>query len=90
VPSGPVSTVTAVDDARHTRLRTEQNGSFFCIVQKAVGALTLLVGRQEEHPACKKLSDEVLACMPDSGGPLSGMHIPTFRQPRVSLGAVKD
>ena len=25
------------------------------------GALTLLVGRQEEHPACKTLSDEVLA-----------------------------
>jgi len=24
-------------------------------------AMTLLVGRQEEHPACKKLSDEVLA-----------------------------
>ena len=24
-------------------------------------ALTLLVGRQEEHPACKKLSDGVLA-----------------------------
>ena len=24
-------------------------------------ALTLLVGRQEEHPACKKLSGEVLA-----------------------------
>jgi len=27
----------------------------------AFSALTLLVGRQEEHPACKKLSDEVLA-----------------------------
>jgi len=26
-----------------------------------LGALTLLVGRQEEHPACKKLSNEVLA-----------------------------
>ena len=24
------------------------------------GSLTLLVGRQEEHPACKKLYDEVL------------------------------
>jgi len=24
-------------------------------------SLTVLVGRQEEHPACKKLSDEVLA-----------------------------
>jgi len=27
----------------------------------AFSALTLLVGRQEEHPACKKLSGEVLA-----------------------------
>jgi len=27
----------------------------------AFSALTLLVGRQEEHTACKKLSDEVLA-----------------------------
>jgi len=27
-------------------------------------ALTLLVGCQEEHPACKKLSDKVLACLP--------------------------
>jgi len=26
----------------------------------AFSALTLLVGRQEEHLACKKLSDEVL------------------------------
>jgi len=27
----------------------------------AISALTLLAGRQEEHPACKKLSDVVLA-----------------------------
>ena len=27
----------------------------------AVSALTLLVWHQEEHPSCKKLSDEVLA-----------------------------
>jgi len=26
----------------------------------AVSALTLFVGRQEEHPACKKMSDEVI------------------------------
>jgi len=26
-------------------------------------ALTLLVGRQEEHPACKKMSDEMLALL---------------------------
>jgi len=30
----------------------------FCL---QFSALTLLVGHQEEHPACKKLSDEVLA-----------------------------
>jgi len=35
-------------------------------VSFAFSALTLFVGRQEEHPACKKLSDEVLACI--SGG----------------------
>ena len=29
--------------------------------QCAFSALTLLVGRQEGHPACKKLSGEVLA-----------------------------
>jgi len=27
----------------------------------AFSALTLLVGQQEEHPACKQLSDEMLA-----------------------------
>jgi len=27
----------------------------------AFSALTLLVGHQEEHPACKKLSDDTLA-----------------------------
>ena len=30
-------------------------------IASAFSALTLLVGRQEEHPACKKLSSEVLA-----------------------------
>jgi len=33
-----------------------------CVVcDYAFSALTLLVGRQEGHPACKKLSGEVLA-----------------------------
>jgi len=27
----------------------------------AFSALTVLLGRQEEHPSCKRLSDEVLA-----------------------------
>jgi len=30
------------------------------LVVETLNDLTLLVGRQEEHPACKKLSDEVL------------------------------
>jgi len=34
------------------------------IKEFASSALTLLVGRQEEHPACKKLTDEVLAWLP--------------------------
>jgi len=31
---------------------------------RAFSALTLLVGHQEEHLACKKLSDEVLVWLP--------------------------
>ena len=31
------------------------------VYESAFSALTLLVGRQEEHPVCKKLSGEVLA-----------------------------
>jgi len=34
-----------------------------CVLWPAFGALTLLVGCQEEHPACKKLSDEVLVLL---------------------------
>ena len=39
---------------------------FYCYllmwhVCSAFSAVTLLVGRQEEHPACKKMSDEVLS-----------------------------
>ena len=32
-----------------------------CVDRSAFSALTLLVGRQEGHPACKKLSSGVLA-----------------------------
>jgi len=35
------------------------NFSFVVFLQR-FSALTLFVGRQEEHPACRKLSDEVL------------------------------
>ena len=34
---------------------------FVFVLPVAFSALTLLVGRQEGHPACKKLSGEVLA-----------------------------
>jgi len=38
------------------------NGFVFCFFYSlALSALTLLVGRQEGHPACKKLSGGVLA-----------------------------
>jgi len=36
--------------------------SSLCVI--VFSALTLLVGRQEGHPACKSLSDEVLAWLP--------------------------
>jgi len=38
------------------------NSSAFsgCVIDYTFNALTLLVGRPEEHLACKKLSDEVL------------------------------
>jgi len=46
----------------------KQNKASFCInwilfyfITDAFSALTLLVGRQEGHPACKKLSGGVLA-----------------------------
>ena len=35
--------------------------STYCIIPNAFSALTLLVGQQEGHPACKKLSGGVLA-----------------------------
>jgi len=36
-------------------------GPVFVSLCLSLSALTLLVGRQEGHPACKKLSGEVLA-----------------------------
>ena len=57
--------------ARHTQFVTRRSTSpfnsitsicsVFVVQLDAFSALTLLVGRQEEHPACKKLSDAVLA-----------------------------
>jgi len=44
---------------------------YFCkllAISNAFSALTLLVGRQEGHPACKKLSGGVLAWLTAEGG----------------------
>ena len=40
----------------------------------AFSALTLLVGRQEGHPACKKLSGGMLACL----GRDADLHMPSW------------
>ena len=60
--------------------------TFFC----AFSALTLLVGRQEGHPACKKLSGEVLAwlfCL-ERGADL---HMPSWcHRHSLSLASVKS
>jgi len=39
----------------------DNNTELWCLLLLAFSALTLLVGRQEGHPACKKLSGGVLA-----------------------------
>jgi len=38
--------------------------NYLLSLSSAFSALTLLVGRQEGHPACKKLSGEVLVWLP--------------------------
>jgi len=43
-------------------MRMSGNPRIFNGNRIAFGALTLLVGRQEGHPACKKQSGVVLAC----------------------------
>ena len=49
--------VRVMSSERHVR----SSPNFVVRVTYAFSALTLLVGRQEGHPACKKLSSEVLA-----------------------------
>jgi len=46
----------------HKRNHRHQLLFYFHTKYFAFSALTLLVGRQEGHPACKKLSGGVLAC----------------------------
>jgi len=43
------------------RMDGQTRHHFYMLTTYAVSALTLLVGRQEGHPACKKLSGGVLA-----------------------------
>jgi len=43
-----------IDDVTETPVRV-------AVMTRAFSALTLMVGRQEGHPACKKLSGGVLA-----------------------------
>jgi len=45
------------DDKHFWMLNSHQNNHF------AFSALTVLVGRQEEQTACKKLSDGVVICL---------------------------
>jgi len=49
-----------VEESQHCHSRSRVNGLFNPAVL-TFSALTLLVGRQEGHPACKKLSGGVLA-----------------------------
>jgi len=50
-----ISTIALLNDS----VAVVVSRSFACVWQ-AFSALTLLVGRQEGHPACKKLSGGVL------------------------------
>ena len=53
--------MASTGDAQHRAVKKE--GYSGKDLQKiSFSALTLLVGRQEGHPACKKLSGGVLAC----------------------------
>jgi len=45
------------------RLAADPISSLFIRFFTAFGALTLLAGHLEEHPVCKKLSEEVLVCV---------------------------
>ena len=56
-------TVSGINE--HIRFLLTYLPTMVCLmVWYAFSALTLLVGRQEEHPACKNLSGGVLAWLP--------------------------
>ena len=67
LPTDPfVLSLTAATFAKHLRTYLFSCEDYFVYIiiimfhKLAFSALTLLVGRQEGHPACKKLSGEVL------------------------------
>jgi len=53
--------ITSLAELVYTKIRITNVCISAC--ECAFSALTLLVGRQERHPACKKLSGGVLACL---------------------------
>jgi len=55
--------VFPITNQQHQNIEGESLAGFchFIVSLAAFSALTLLVGRQEGNPACKKLSGEVLA-----------------------------
>jgi len=56
-----VTTITHTVEMAHTVDSLQFHGNSHLLILVAFSALTLLVGRQEGHPTCKKLSSEVLA-----------------------------
>jgi len=63
VTQGPLINVLAADKVAHAytmNTRLSYSHTAFQLTCDVFSALTLLVGRQEGHPACKKLSGGVL------------------------------
>jgi len=91
---------TSTDDAESVARPLTHSQRTLCIsypYRVAFSALTLLVGRHEEHPACKKLTDEVLAwfsvwsevqviCMWVQPMPLPPHHLLLHQNPEWFLG----
>jgi len=59
--SQTVTTITHIVEMAHTVDSLQFHSNSHLLLLVAFSALTLLVGWQEGHPACKKLSSEVLA-----------------------------
>jgi len=54
-------TLTHFKETTAKCITSNGNSTHYLIIFNAFSALTLLVGRQEGHPVCKKLSGGVLA-----------------------------